>query len=112
MIMAYKWKPSKTAKREFAQKMQDSDFASDYYTRKEAKAQKRRSTSNFDYEKAGGEYIPTKFQHDFCFSHMPEFTDFKVIEAANLVMYGYTCQEKVHHDFIHIINELIRSSNL
>lgn len=30
-------------------------------------------------------------------------------EACNMVLYGYSCKEKVHHDFIHLINEYIRS---
>lgn len=105
--MAYKWKPSKSAKREFAQNMQNPEFASTYYARKEARAEKKRKTSEFDYNSAGGMYIPTRVQHDFCLANSP-FADEKVNTAAGMVMYGFTCNEKVHHDYIHIINEKIR----
>lgn len=27
---------------------------------------------------------------------------------CNMVIYGFTCQEKVHHDHIHVINEYLR----
>lgn len=110
--MSYKWKPSKTARREFAIKMQnDVAFANQYNQRKEEKAEKRRSTSKFDYEKAGGEYIPTKAQHDFCFDNAHLATTGEMKAAFNIVMYGYICQEKVDHDMIHIVNELIRSNH-
>jgi hypothetical protein len=33
--MAYKWKPSASQKREFAQNMQNEVFKTDYYARKE-----------------------------------------------------------------------------
>ena len=106
--MAYKWKPSKSARREFAEKMaNDTQFASDYYARKTAKENKRRSTSSFDYHTAGGNYIPTKEQHDFCMANMPFETN-EQNEASNQVMYGYVNQEKIQHDYIHIINELRR----
>jgi hypothetical protein len=106
--MSYKWRPSKTARREFAQKMNnDPEFANEYNARKQAKEEKKRSTSAFDYQKAGGEYVPTKAQHDFCLENMGQFVPSE-IEAANQILYGYSCNEKVHHDYIHIINELMR----
>ncbi len=52
--MGYKWRPSKPARREFAQNMQNPDFANQYYARKEEKAEKRRASSKFDYASAGG----------------------------------------------------------
>jgi hypothetical protein len=107
--MNYKWKPSKTAKREFAQNMQNPEFANDYYARKEAKADKRRSTSKFDYNSAGGNYIPTKAQHDFCFDHLYLFKEGSDFIASLSVMQGYLDQEKVHHDYIHIVNEKMRT---
>ena len=57
--MTYKWKPSKSAKREFAQNMQDSEFANAYNQRKEDRATNRRVKSAFDYNTAGGNYVPT-----------------------------------------------------
>ena len=106
--MPYKWKPSKSQKRAFAERMQNPDEQAAYYKRKEDKAAKRRSTSNFDYYSAGGEYVPTKEQHDFAFDNIGKF-DSSFDEAANMVISGYSCNMKVHHDFIHVINEKRRS---
>ena len=109
--MSYRWRPSKTARRDFAKKMQnDSEFAAEYEARKEAREQKRRSTSSFDYRIAGGSYVPTKEQHDFCFENMEMFKTQEQMNAANMIIFGYSCQEKVNHDSIHIINELRRKS--
>lgn len=110
--MGYKWKPSKTARRDFAIKMQtDSDFTQQYEKRKLDRAEKRRAGSQFDYQSAGGNYVPTKFQHD----KASEFLGTKELtpeqqNACNQVMFGWSCSEKVHHDYIHIVNELIRSN--
>ena len=108
--MAYKWKPSKTARREFAQKMQnDSDFAMQYEQRKVEKEEKRRSTSQFDYNSAGGSYVPTLLQYDFAMKAAFNFDlSDEQMNACNMVLSGYSCNEKVHHDYIHIVNELIR----
>ncbi len=109
--MAYNWKPSKSARREFAEKMNnDTEFANAYNAKKEAKAEKRRSLSKFDYQSAGGNYIPTKQQHDFCLSNFHLFVTPEQQNAANIVMYGYLYQEKISHDNIHIVNELMRSN--
>lgn len=107
--MAYKWKPSASARRAFAEKMQNPAEKAEYEARKEARATKRRSTSNFDYATAGGSYIPTKEQHDFCMFNRPADLTPEQETACNNVIYGYGCQEKVHHDFIHIVNELRRN---
>lgn len=109
--MAYKWKPSKTARREFAQKMQnDSDFAAAYYQRKEEKAEKRRAGSSYDYATAGGRYVPTREQHDFCLQNMHLAETSEQQDAFNQVLYGYSCQEKIHHDYIHVVNEIRRAN--
>lgn len=112
--MGYKWKPSKTARREFAQKMaNDSQFAADYYAKKEEKSAKKRNTSKFDYNMAGGEYIPTQYQSEraLTFIRSIELTS-EQRQACEMVNYGYSCKEKVHHDNIHIVNELIRANAL
>ena|ERR1700755_3595641 len=107
--MGYKWKPSKTARREFAQKMQnDPEYAAAYNQRKQDKADKRRAGSQFAYASAGGNYIPTAAQHSFCLSHDWSTATPEQVDARNQVLYGFSCQEKVHHDYIHIVNELIR----
>jgi hypothetical protein len=111
--MGYKWKPSKAQKKEFAQKMQDSQFAADYYARKDAKREKKRSGSKYDYRTAGGEYTPTQYQHDMALKatmSLPLTQEEQ--NACNIVMAAYSCNEKTHHDNIHIVNELIRSGRL
>ncbi|MDR2291977.1 MAG: hypothetical protein LBE11_00705 [Prevotellaceae bacterium] len=110
--MAYskKWRPSASQKREFAQNMQNPEYAAAYYKRKEERAEKRRATSKYDYGSAGGAYVPTEAQYEFCMSHMDMF-DSQECEAANMVISGYLCQDKVHHDYIHVVNEKIRQNN-
>lgn len=109
--MAYRWKPSKSAKREFANNMKDPVFAADYYSRKEARADKRRAGSQFDYSSAGGNYIPTQAQYHFVRANYSLANTPQLRDAFNQIEYGYTCQEKVHHDYIHVVNELIRSNS-
>ena len=41
----------------------DTAYSEAYYQRKEQRAEKKRSTSKFDYQTAGGEYIPTESQN-------------------------------------------------
>jgi hypothetical protein len=110
--MSYRWKPSASARREFAQNMQDEQFKSDYYARKQARADKRRAKSQFDYNTAGGEYKPTKEQHDQALNFLNERTDLtpEQCNACNMVLSGYILNENVDHDYIHIVNELIRSN--
>lgn len=109
--MAYKWKPSKTQARAFAEKMNnDSAFAADYEKRKTERADKRRATSQFDYEKAGGNYVPTKFQHDIAFEILSDAKcSTSEIDAANMVIFGYTTSKTVQHDYIHVVNEYSRN---
>lgn len=107
--MAYKWKPSASQRRAFAEKMQDPAEATAYTARKLAKANKRRAGSAFDYKKAGGQYIPTRAQHNEAFRALTEDTLSPTQEeACNLVMSAFALNEKVHHDHIHIVNEIIR----
>lgn len=110
--MGYKWSPSKSQKREFAIRMQDEKEREAYEERKIQKAEKRRSGSKFDYNTAGGFYVPTKAQFDFCLSNINLFKTPQEINALNMVMSAYTCNEKTHHDYIHIVNEKIRSVNV
>jgi len=109
--MAYKWKPSASQRKAFAEKMKDPEEAAAYAERKDAKAKKRRSGSNFGYESAGGMYVPTREQHDFCLANGHLAVTPEQEGAFNLVMFGYSCKEKVHHDHIHIVNELRRTNS-
>ncbi len=110
--MAYKWKPNKTARREFAEKMQnDVEFKQNYEEKKLKKEEKKRATSKFDYKTAGGNYIPTKEQLEFCLNNENLFQTMEERTARNEVIYGYSVREKIHHDNIHIVNEIIRKTN-
>ena len=61
---------------------------------------------------AGGYYVPTKEQHDAAFKC---FDELKLTpqqeEACNRVISGYSLNEKIHYDNIHIVNELKREHN-
>ena len=105
-----KWKASKAKRRAFALKMQDPVEAAAYKARKDARATKRRQTSKFDYASAGGSYVPTKAQFDYCMANSSDIMDIDTQTAFNEVMFGYSNSEKVHHDYIHIVNEHIRSN--
>jgi hypothetical protein len=89
--------------------MQNPEFATAYHDRRQVKTDKRRAGSNFDYESAGGYYVPTALQN----SDAQRFIFTKTLtreqeEACNMVTSGYSLNEKVHHDYIHIVNELRR----
>jgi hypothetical protein len=109
--MSYKWKPSALQKREFANNMKNEEFVNEYYAKREAKVDKRRSTSQFDYNAAGGNYVPTREQYIFCVDNINQFETREEIDAMNFVMSGYVMNEKVHHDYIHIVNEKRRKIN-
>jgi len=110
-LSGWKWRPSTTQRRAFAIRMQDPVEKAEYEARKIAKADKRRAGSKFDYESAGGYYVPTEEQYKDAFYmmlHDKELTQ-EQQQACNMVMSGFTMQDKVHHDNIHIVNELRRS---
>jgi len=111
--MAYKWKPSKTAKRQFAENMKKPEFAQAYHDRREARAEKRRAGSSFDYRTAGGVYTPTRDQHNAAFRFISEY-DLSDAQrnACEMVMSAYGLNEAVHHDHIHIVNELRRQHDI
>lgn len=103
------WKPSKSQRKAFAIRMQtDSEYAEAYHARQKARIDKCQASSQFNYESRGGMYIPTQAQHDFCFNNMNLFVTDEQKNAANMVMYGWSCQERIHHDYIHVVNEVIR----
>lgn len=109
--MAYtkRWKPSVSQRKAFAERMTDPVEQAAYEQRKKDKADKRRAGSRFDYHTAGGKYVPTSDQHSFCCSHNWSDATPEQITARDRVMFGFSCNEKVHHDYIHIINELRRA---
>lgn len=108
--MSYKWKPSASQRREFAERMQDPREQAAYEQRKKNKADKRRSGSKFDYHSAGGNYVPTREQYNFCSRNIHLFGSQEQLNAANMVMFGYLCNDAVDHDNIHIVNEIRRAN--
>ena len=108
--MRFKWKPSATQRRAFAEKMKDPAEAQAYEQRKRDKAEKRRSGSKYDYESAGGMYVPTQAQHDYAVYDRSQNTTPDHDNACNMVASAFACNEKCHHDYIHIVNELRRSA--
>lgn len=103
--MRYNWKPSKTQNREFALCMANATaYSKADHQRKEQRAETRRSASKFDYQTAGGEYIPTESQNKAAFELLNLNPTSVQKEDCNMVLYGYSCKEKVHHDSIHLIN--------
>ena len=105
------WRPSATQRKQFAENMKNPAFAEAYYARKEARGKKRRATSKYDYNTAGGEYIATQRQYNAAIDiqHDSNLTS-EQRDAANMVVYSYTCRAKIHHDYIHVVNEIIRSN--
>jgi len=85
----------------------DSEFSAAYYQRKGNRAVKKRAGSGFDYQSAGGFYVPTRAQHDFAMRN--NYNNDEEKQAFDMVVYGYSCNEKIHPDFIHVINERIRN---
>ena len=108
--MAYKWRPSKAQRTAFAIRMVDPAEQAAYHARKEAKADARRSQSNYDYPSAGGMYVPTREQHDFAVFSRPADLTPDEQTSFDMVAYGYSCNEKVSHDHIHTVNAFRRKA--
>ncbi len=71
---------------------------------------KKRKSSKFSYNKAGGSFVPTEAQYDFCMRLNKSGLTKEQHQAINKVIFGYRCREDVHHDYIHTLNELIRKN--
>lgn len=57
--MAYKWKPTKAQRREFAERMAtDTAYSEAYHQRKEQRAEKKRSTSSLITKLQGANTYP------------------------------------------------------
>jgi len=108
--MAYKWRPTASQRRAFAQRMQDPEEKAAYETRKKERIEKQRSESKFDYNTAGGYYVATRRQHDFVLNNIHLFNTLELEQAANEVTSSYTCNTKTHHDNIHIVNSIMRKT--
>ena len=109
--MAYKWKPNASQRRAFAQRMQNPEEKASYEERKHL----RNSFEGFKNK----EFVATREQHNFCLSNMNlaykydeehEGNQITAKDAFNQVLYSFSCNEKIHHDYIHIVNEIIRQN--
>ena len=112
--MRFKYRPSKHKRKEFAQKMLDPSFREEYEKRKRQKEEKKSASSKFDYETAGGYYIPTKHQYKSAIELLQNEDKLTQDQksACNMVIYGFSTSSKVSHDNIHIVNDLRRKSFL
>ena len=63
------------------------------------------------YNSTGGFYVPTQFQYTFCKKNIHLFNTPEEKDVINQIFYGYSCSEKVNHDYIHIVIEIIRKKN-
>lgn len=118
-LSKYRWRPSQKQRKEFKEMMQDPEKKHEYDLEKaerdikkqeaERKRQeKNRNNSKFNYDTAGGYYIPTKAQYDFSINNVDKGT-IEQQQAMNEVINGYMDDDKIHHDYIHIVNEMIRN---
>jgi len=106
--MGYKWKPNKSQKAAFKAKMQDPAEQAAYNDKKCVAAEARRATSQYDYETAGGRYVPTKQQYNAACQLITGKHDLAERLALNEVINGFISNSRIHHDYIHVINGLIR----
>jgi hypothetical protein len=101
----YRWKPNASQRREFAEKMKDPDEKKAYEERKYAK---NHYIPDDPRSFANKSFIPTKEQNNYVRSIYNNDITSEQKEAYDQVIYGYGCQEKIHHDYIHIINSMRR----
>lgn len=104
--MGYRWKPSANQRKEFAEKMQDPIQKQIYEENKRAKNTYSDNSRSFKHKS----FIPTSSQYENALKFTTIELNGEQSNACNQVIYGYTCQEKIHHDYIHIINEMTRNS--
>ena len=105
--MAYKWKPSASQRKAFAEKMKDPEEKSAYEENKRNKNTYSDNPLSFKHKS----FIPTNLQYNEAmkFLGMVGLT-YKQQDACNQITSTYVCQDKCHHDYIHIINALSRGS--
>lgn len=71
---------------------------------KTSKVEKKKRKSRFGYKTAGGYYVPTLGQYNFCLHHPKFFKTDTDKYARDEVICGYLKQKEIHHDYIHIVN--------
>ncbi len=106
------WKPNKSQKRAFKQRMKDPIEKRIYEERKSLKMAKNALKSKFSYPSAGGRYVPTKRQYEIASKMIFDFLTREQNDAANIVISGYMSSVTVDHDYIHIVNEYSRKNQI
>lgn len=97
----YRFKPNATQRREFAERMKDPEEQAAYLERKHAKNSYNINDSRSFAHKS---FVPTKIQYDIAINMIEQELTKEQFNAAQQVSSAYICQDKVHHDYIHIIN--------
>lgn len=107
MAYKYKWKPSASQRRAFAEKMKDPDEQAAYELRKR---QRREKDFESSFTKGIRSYVPTKEQHDFATFNRPDDMTPEQEDACNQVASAFDCMDKIDHTYIHIVNEMRRKA--
>jgi hypothetical protein len=68
----------------------------------------KKNKSKFNYRTAGGYYLPTVNQYLYC-TLIRYQLNVEQKEAVQQVINGFTNRIKIHHDYIHIVNEMRRT---
>ena len=101
--MAYRWKPNASQRREFAERMKNPEEQTAYLERKKIKNSYVGFKDKF--------FVPTKMQYDFAMSILSNgLSEMSHVtaNACNFIISAWVCQDKVHHDYIHVINSIQR----
>lgn len=104
--MGYKWKPSASQRRAFAERMQDPNEQAAYNQRKQDK--KDKFYQSLETKNTGCSFTPTKEQHDFAMFNRPNDITPEQMDACIQVISAFSCNEKVDHYYIHIVNDMRR----
>lgn len=99
--MGYRYKPSASQRKEFAERMKDPEEQKVYEDRKRAKSTYSDNPLSFKHKS----FVPTQMQNDHSWKMLSiEGLKEEQYEAARQVLSAFSCQDKVHHDYIHIVN--------
>lgn len=101
-----RWQPNASQRREFAERMKDEDEKAAYEARKRAKNTYSDNPLSFKHK----DFVPTEFQYQQAQKFLNEQLTPTQKYACNRVCDGFVCQDKVSHDYIHIINSLQRGT--
>lgn len=97
--MAYKWKPNKSQRREFVERMKDPEQKATYIERKRF---------NNSYEGFKDKmFIPSMGQYEFAYKNLFNVSK-EHFDSFDQVLSAYLSGEKVSHEHIHIVNQYQR----